>query len=446
MKPRISQLAALLLTAVVFTLLAATPAVAQVGKLYGMVTDEEGNPLPDVKIYLKDLKTNAVLRPATSHKKKGTYLYMAPPGDYILSALKDGYLVAQERWSFTDGSGKQNEFTWFYEEDQVFDKKIHINPTGDLTSKVEQHVDWIMTTPDKHKQVVNRLYKEYKGIEDEPEGAEAGTGTAVAEKKPEESEQKKAAFESAIELLEQKKYGPAIAFLTQATTEAPDDQKAEVYYQLGKADIEVKNLDGAAEALIKAKELDPTKPGVNFHLARVYDEKGKKIQAIQALESELDLTPDSEAVQENLGRLYNETGDTDKAIQTYETLIAQNKDHFDPYIALANIYKEKGNTAKEEEIYKQMGDLDPTGQSFYNLGTLAFNRDDREKAKFYYERVLEKNPKYAMAHYQLGYTLLGLGDIPGAVKHFEEFVKLKPRDEKAAEAKATIDALKKTSG
>jgi len=32
------------------------------------------------------------------------------------------------------------------------------------------------------------------------------------------------------------------------------------------------------------------------------------------------------------------------------------------------------------------------------------------------------------------------------VKHFEEFVKLKPRDEKAAEAKATIDALKKTSG
>lgn len=445
MRPRLLHLGALLLAGLVLTVLTATPAAAQVGKLYGSVTDDEGNPLPEVKIYLKDLKTNAVLRPATTNKKKGTYLYMAPPGDYVLSAQKEGYLVAREEWNLIDGSGKQSSFTWFYEEDQLFDKKVHIYPTGDLTSKVDQRIDWVMTTPDKHKAVVNRLYKEHKGIEDEGEaGAE---GEAVAEGQPKQAEEeKKSAFVSAIEFLEKNKFAAAIPFLTQAAAEEPDDQKAEVYYQLGKASIEVKDFDGAEAALLKAKELEPTKPGVNFHLARMYDLKGKKVQAVQALETELDLTPDSEAVMENLGRLYAETGDTGKAIQTYESLIAMNKEHFDPYIALANIYKEAGDTAKEEEIYKKMGDLDPSGQSFYNLGTLAFNRDDREKAKFYYERVLEKNPKYAMAHYQLGYTLLGLGDIPGAVKHFEEFVKLKPRDEKAAEAKATIDALKKSSG
>jgi len=448
MRPRLIHLGALLLAGLAVSVLTATPAMAQLGKVYGAVTDDEGNPLPGVKIYLKDLKTNAVMRPAVSNKKKGTYLYMAPAGDYMLSAQKEGYLAAREIWEFTDPTGKSNSFTWFYEEDQVFDKKIHVYPEGDLTSKVSQRVDWVMTTPDKHKAVVNRLYREYKGIDtkDEGTGEAAPGGAVVAQSAPEkpQEEEKKSAYESAIDLLGSEKVSEAIPFLNQAVVDEPEN--AEAYYQLGKADLEVGDTAGAETALLKARELDPTKPGVNFHLARLYDKKSRKVQAVQALEAELNLSPDSEAVLENLGKLYAETGENDKAIQTFESLIDINKKNFDAYIALANIYKETGDRAKEEEIYKKMGDLDPTGQALYNLGTLAFNRDDREKAKFYYERVLEKNPKHAMAHYQLAYTMLGLGDIQGALKHLEEFVRLKPRDAKAAETKATIEALKKTLG
>jgi TolA-binding protein len=51
-----------------------------------------------------------------------------------------------------------------------------------------------------------------------------------------------------------------------------------------------------------------------------------------------------------------------------------------------------------------------------------------------------------MAHYQLANVLLAMGDLKGAVEHFEAFVKYSPKDPKAKETKQTVAALKEMLG
>ncbi len=431
--------AVMVLSGLAVFLSSATTASAQVvAKMTGVVQDEAGNPIQGAKVYVKDVSTNNVVRPAvTSAKGRFTYTSL-PPDRYILWAEKEGYLVVRMVVTLTGSRGEKSAQTYFFDEEQVFDTAIKVNATGDVGTMIKNEFDFTLTTPDKHTAVTNKLYAEYRGEEagGAAEGGEAAPAAAPVEKSN---------LEKGMDLIANESYGPASPFLTLAVEETtkPDDL-VEVHYQLGKASLETKSLDAAETSLKKARELDPTKPGVGFNLARVYNEKGMKQEALAEMERELALSPDSEAVLQNLAIFYVEAGQPGRAIETYESLIEANPDNFEPYQALAKIHKDAGDRKKEAEVYQRMGDKDPSGTSFYNLGNLAFNNDDREKARFYYERVLEKNPKHAQAHYQLAYTLIGLGDIPGAVSHLEEFTRLSPKDPRAAEASETAKALKST--
>jgi protein O-GlcNAc transferase len=307
-----------------------------------------------------------------------------------------------------------------------------------VTSKAKNTIDFVLAPPDRHTAAVNRLYAEFKGTSEPAEGSAQGMGAANAAAG---SEQKKDVWESAVELIEKKDYTNAVPLLRQAAEEKPDE--AERSYYLGRALLETDQLPEAEVALKKAKQLDPTKAGVSFNLALLYNKKGRKVQAVQALEEEKALSPDSAAVKSNLAGLYVETGQPDKAIEMYEESIASNPDDMDAYTNLANLYKEKGDKAKEEETYKRLGERDPSGKSLYNLGNLAFNRSEHDKAAVYYKQVLAKDPNHANAHLQLGYCLVSMGDLPGAIQHFEAFLKLSPKDSRAAEAKKTLDELKK---
>jgi len=445
MRHRAAHFTFLALSGAVVLLLTAVPATAQViARIEGVVTDEAGNPIEGVEITPKRVDTGAVMKPAKTNKK-GSYLYMAEPGAYIFMAKKEGYLVVRQLCELVHQDGVHNTLTFFYDEKQEFGKEVRVSPAGDLTSKAKNKIDWVLTTPDKHAATVNKLYAEYKGVPaegtkpDEPGGLPKPAAAA-------EDGSKRSPFDLAVDLLAQKDYAGAIPLLKESVEKTPDDpNNAEAYYQLGKCDFETEAYADAEAALKKAKALDPTKPGISFYLARTYDKRGRKVQAVQALEEERALSPDSEAVLDSLAGLYSDTGQQDKAIELYEQMIAGNPDDFDAYTSLAALYKEKGDRAKEEEIYTKMGDRDPTGKSLYNLGNLAFNRNEPDKASVYYKKTIEKDPKNAMAHFQLAYTLVNLGDFPGAVQHFESFLKLSPKDSKADEAKKMLEELKKIS-
>jgi len=239
-------------------------------------------------------------------------------------------------------------------------------------------------------------------------------------------------------------YAGALEPLRSAVASKPDS--AEAHRWLGGALLQVGNLAEAEPELKKALELDPTFSGANFDMGMLYIKKGRLMQAIPPFEKELEINPGAPAVLQNLGKLYVDTKQYDKAIGIYNQLIEQSPDNMENYALLADCYKQMGDATKEQEVYQKMGAADSSGMAFYNLGNLMFNKDEKEKAAEAYKKAIEQNPQHADAHFQLGMTYVGLARFKDAVSELETFVKLKPSDPKAVEAKSMVADLRKMGG
>jgi tetratricopeptide (TPR) repeat protein len=181
-------------------------------------------------------------------------------------------------------------------------------------------------------------------------------------------------------------------------------------------------------------------------MGMLYVKKGRPMQAITHFEKEHELNPEAVAITQNLGMLYIETKQYDKAVLMFEQAIQSNPDNVEYYGSLAEAYKGMGNSEKEMETYKRMGAADPTGQAFYNLGNMMFNKSEMGKAAEAYKKAIEQAPDNAAAHYQLGLAYVNLAKFKEAVVELEAFVKLKPKDPKAAEAKSLVADLRKMGG
>lgn len=89
---------------------------------------------------------------------------------------------------------------------------------------------------------------------------------------------------------------------------------------------------------------------------------------------------------------------------------------------------------------------DPAGggnaEALYNQGVALFNGGKFAEAKTAFEGATKADPKYSLAHYQLGMTALNLGDFALAVSSLEQYLAIDPNGAKAAEVKASLPTLK----
>jgi tetratricopeptide (TPR) repeat protein len=81
-------------------------------------------------------------------------------------------------------------------------------------------------------------------------------------------------------------------------------------------------------------------------------------------------------------------------------------------------------------------------EALYNQGVALFNGGKFAEAKTAFEGATKAEPKYSLAHYQLGMTALNLGDFALAVSSLEQYLALDPNGAKAAEVKASLPTLK----
>ena len=80
------------------------------------------------------------------------------------------------------------------------------------------------------------------------------------------------------------------------------------------------------------------------------------------------------------------------AITYYNKILMVDSRRSDIHFALALIYYNKQDFAKCEDENKQVLNYDPKNQmALYNLGAIAATRGDREKAKNYWNNVIEIN-------------------------------------------------------
>ena len=127
---------------------------------------------------------------------------------------------------------------------------------------------------------------------------------------------------------------------------------------------------------------------------------------------------------------YIKTADFDKAIKSLNQVIAQSQNNPVPYIDLALVHKKMQNLALAEENLKQAIKLDPGNPVANNEYALLYRKTGRfTEARQVYENILEKYPKFIMAHKNLGILCdLYMKDYACAIKHYEVYSGAMPDD------------------
>jgi len=92
-------------------------------------------------------------------------------------------------------------------------------------------------------------------------------------------------FAEAVKLFEEKSYRGAITKLEAVTEAAPEMEPA--WYYLGVAKLRTDDPEGALQALQKAAQLRPGRPGISLHIGEIYERQGAYEQAVGAYQDEL---------------------------------------------------------------------------------------------------------------------------------------------------------------
>ena len=236
-----------------------------------------------------------------------------------------------------------------------------------------------------------------------------------------------------------------ITMLAMLTAQASEDLLNE-----GRKLLDDGFIADAETKLLEAVEADPTMAETHFLLSKIYlrkydlDKTRESLrQAIEHDETNQDyrdefdhLTALASSMASAMRSLNG--GDPDGAISKFEKVM----DDY-PEFAAAGLYytgiaymrsEASGEAAK---FFREAMGFDPNYErprvalkgltdKAYNEGNKLLRRGDYEGAEDYFNNVLELNPSYYQAHFQLGYLNTKLGDYNLAQEHYQKTVEKNP--------------------
>jgi superkiller protein 3 len=167
--------------------------------------------------------------------------------------------------------------------------------------------------------------------------------------------------------------------------------------------------------------------------------EGKDAEAIAKIEEAVTLKPDLTTGHETLARLYLRTKAYDKAIAAANKVLAVDTDNTDMNAVLFDSYNAKGDKTKAAE-YKAK--VPANAGVTYNEAVPLLNAGKYKEAEVLLKQVIQIDPKFAVAYYQLGIIGMQKGDNDAAKANFQKYLELDPNGKDADVAKEALKSLK----
>lgn len=204
------------------------------------------------------------------------------------------------------------------------------------------------------------------------------------------------------------------------------------------------NTDEAEKILKELKKVGGDDTGTIIYnegveATKVGDYKTAKSRFTEALELKPDLTPAVRA----LAIIHFNEGESAKAVEMAERMLQVTPDdqkmlrvRYDGYIRL-------GDEVKAKEAMTALAKVDPQVliSEFYNAGVKYFESGDLDNAKLEFKKVLDIDPSYPRAHFQLGISHVSSGESALAKTHLQKFIELAPEDPEVQTAKDMLGYL-----
>ena len=198
---------------------------------------------------------------------------------------------------------------------------------------------------------------------------------------------------------------------------------AQSEYSKGKALVSEKKEDKLKEAVVhleKAVTIFPDYLDAQILLGLTYMDLKDWAKAEKALQSAIKIEPRASTAYFALGEAYISEKKYAEAQDILSQGLKANEASAEGHLTLAKALWEKAPTDMDEQLF----------------------RADAEKAWKEVSRSIQLDPKLADAHLLAGNMLLRARRGPDALAHFEEYLKLKPDGEFAAQTRALIQKLK----
>jgi tetratricopeptide (TPR) repeat protein len=239
-----------------------------------------------------------------------------------------------------------------------------------------------------------------------------------------------------------------------------DSSKAAYYITLSDIHFAKRNPKQTKLDLEKALKKEPNDPEALLRNAEFYLYLKDHPKSIQLINTALKVNKYNAKAYFMKGVCYKEMRDTAKAISSFQTTVEQDPEYYHAYMELGILYgARKNNLAvgyyenalridpkstealyglamyyqeikelnKAIETYTAIIDIDPQyANAYYNLGYIHF-----EELKMYHESIkyfskaFEANPKYAEAVYMRGLCFETLGDIGRAASEYQLALKIR---------------------
>lgn len=166
-----------------------------------------------------------------------------------------------------------------------------------------------------------------------------------------------------------------------------------------------------------------------FYLAEVYFEKGKLQAAVRNLDEALKLKPDYHEANYLLGKIYRSTKQYDLAISSIIKAIDSKPEEVSYLELLGIVYFENSLYQKAEELLNKAKEMDGTNPYVYfTLGNIyAIGYKNGEKAINYYKQALALDPDIPNGFLNLGNSYAMLNNAEEAIASFKKQISINPK-------------------
>jgi tetratricopeptide (TPR) repeat protein len=132
-------------------------------------------------------------------------------------------------------------------------------------------------------------------------------------------------------------------------------------------------------------------------------------------------------------------------IQSLKDIVKKDPKNLSAWVELGNLYFDSGQPKEAIEAYRQYLAIKPDNSDVRtDMGIMYRALGEFDRAIEEFKKAAQSDPKHVNSRYNIGIVLLhDKGDIKGAIKAWEDYLRVDSKSERADRVRAQMENLKK---